>query len=63
VRFLDGRRLAIGYADGAVEVRDLDYLFRYAAGQTEYQLKLFGDRGVQFPRAAEVLAWARSVAK
>jgi hypothetical protein len=24
---------------------------------------LFGDRGVQFPRAAEVLAWARSVAK
>ena len=59
VRFLDGRHLAIGYADGAVEVRDLDYFFRHAAGQAEYQLKLFQDRGEQFARAGEVLAWAR----
>jgi hypothetical protein len=63
VRFVDGRRLAIGYADGAIEVRDLDYFFRHAAGQAEYQLKLFRDRGEQFPRAGEALAWARSAAK
>jgi WD40 repeat protein len=63
VRFVDGRHLAIGYADGAVEVRDLDYFFRHAAGQAEYQLKLFRDRGEPFPRAGEALAWARSAAK
>jgi WD40 repeat protein len=61
VRFLpDGRRLAIGYDDGTVEIRDLDYFFRHAAGQAEYQLGLLRAAGETFPRAEEVLAWARA---
>jgi WD40 repeat protein len=62
VRFLPaGRRLAIGYDDGEVEIRDLDYYFRYAAGQAEYQLRLRREAGEVFPRAHEVLAWSRRV--
>ena len=62
VRFLTGgRRLAIGYDDGELEVRDLNYFFRYAAGQAEYQLRLRRQAGEPFPRAHEVLAWSRAV--
>jgi hypothetical protein len=63
VRFLpDGRRLAIGYEDGEVEIRDLHYFFRYAAGHTEYELRLFRDGGESFPRSGEVVAWSRGLA-
>jgi len=62
VRFLrGGRRLAIGYEDGEIEIRDLDYFFRYAAGHAEYQLRLFRDAGASFPRSEEVLAWSRQI--
>jgi eukaryotic-like serine/threonine-protein kinase len=57
--FRDGRRLAIGYEDGQVEIRDLQYFFRYAAGQAEYQLRLLRDAGETFPRSYEVLEWSR----
>jgi WD40 repeat protein/tRNA A-37 threonylcarbamoyl transferase component Bud32 len=60
VRFFpDGRRLAIGYEDGEVEIRDLQYFFRYVAGHADYQLRLFRDVGESFSRADEVLAWSR----
>jgi WD40 repeat protein len=59
--FPDGRRLALGYEDGEVEVRDLDHFFRYAAGQTAYQLRLFGNVGESFPQADQVLAWGRTI--
>ncbi len=60
VRFFpDGRHIAIGYQDGEVEIRDLEYFFRYIAGHTEYQLGLFKQAGESFPRAAEVLEWSR----
>lgn len=60
VRFLpDGRRLAVGYADGEVEIRDLYYFFRHAAGQAEYQLELIAASGESFPRAQEVIDWSR----
>jgi WD40 repeat protein/predicted Ser/Thr protein kinase len=63
VRFLpDGRRLAIGYDDGEVEIRGLDYFFRHVAGQADYQLNLFRQAGERFPRADDVLAWARATA-
>jgi eukaryotic-like serine/threonine-protein kinase len=62
VRFFpDGQRLAIGYEDGEIEVRDLRYFFRYVAGHAEYQLKLFTDAGESFPRAGDVLAWSRRI--
>ncbi len=62
VRFLPGgRQMAIGYDDGEVEMRDLDYYFRYAAGQAEYQLRLRREAGEVFPRAHEVLTWSRRV--
>jgi WD40 repeat protein len=62
VRFLpDGRRLAIGYEDGEVEVRDLQYFFRYAAGHTEYELRLFREAGESFPRSDDVLAWSHAI--
>ena len=62
VRFFpDGRRLAIGYEDGDVEIRDLQYFFRYAAGQAERQLQLLRNTGESFPRSDEVLAWSRRV--
>ena len=62
VRFFpDGRRVAIGYEDGEVEIRDLEYFFRHAAGQTEYQLQLLTKAGESFPRSAEAVAWARSL--
>lgn len=62
VRFLpDGRRLAIGYEDGEVEVRSLDYFFRYAAGHAEYQLRLLRKAGESFPRSDEVLSWSKQV--
>ena len=62
VRFLPGaRRLAIGYADGQIEILDLDYFFRYAAGNAEYQLRLLRNAGESFPRADEVLAWSRRI--
>lgn len=57
----DGRRLAIGYADGELEVRDLQDFFRYAAGHTDYQLSLFRNRGESFPRSEEVLTWVRQI--
>ena len=59
--FPDGQRLAIGYEDGEVEVRDLRYFFRYAAGQAEYRLRLLRDAGESFPRAEEALAWSRGI--
>ena len=60
VRFFpDGRHLAIGYQDGEVEMRDLNYFFRYVAGHTDYQLGLFRQNGDTFPRADEVVAWSR----
>jgi WD40 repeat protein/serine/threonine protein kinase len=62
VRFLpDGRRLAIGYEDGEVEVRNLEYFFRYAAGNAEYQLRLLRNAGESFPRSDEVLSWSRQL--
>jgi WD40 repeat protein len=62
VRFLpDGQRLAIGYEDGEVEIRDLQYFFRYAAGHAAHQLEVFRRSGESFPRSGEVLAWSRSV--
>src|SRR5262249_43412490 len=62
VRFLpDGRRLAIGYNDGEIEIVDLDYFFRFVAGQTEYRLRLFRDAGESFPRSDEVLTWSRRI--
>ena len=64
VRFLpDGRRLAIGYEDGEVEVRNLEYFFRYAAGNAEYQLRLLRNAGESFPRSDEVLSWSRQLLK
>jgi WD40 repeat protein len=54
----DGTRLVIGYEDGEVEVRDLDYFFRYAAGHAGYQLRLFTAAGEAFPRAGDVIAWS-----
>jgi WD40 repeat protein len=59
--FPDSRRLAIGYEDGELEVMSLDYFFRHAAGQAEYRLRIFRQAGESFPRAHEVLAWARGV--
>lgn len=60
VRFFpDGRHIAIGYQDGEVEIRDLDYFFRYVAGHTEYQLGLFRQTGESFPRAGDALEWSR----
>jgi WD40 repeat protein len=62
VRFFpDGRRLAIGYEDGEVEIRDLQYFFRYAAGHAGYQLRLLTDKGESFPRSADVIAWSRGI--
>ena len=62
VRFLpDGRRIAIAYDDGEVEIRSLDYFFAHAAGQAEYQLQLFRQAGETFPRADDVLAWSRAI--
>jgi eukaryotic-like serine/threonine-protein kinase len=57
----DGKRLVIGYEDGEVEVRDLDYFFRYVAGNAEYQLRLLNAAGESFPRAQEVIEWSRKV--
>jgi serine/threonine protein kinase/WD40 repeat protein len=57
--FPDGGRLAIGYQDGEVEIRDLQYFFRYAAGNAEYQLRQLNAAGESFPRANEALAWSR----
>jgi WD40 repeat protein/predicted Ser/Thr protein kinase len=62
VRFVDnGMRLAIGYEDGVVEIRDLSYFFRHAAGHVPYQLEQFRANGERFPRAHEVLAWSRRI--
>jgi WD40 repeat protein len=62
VRFLaDGQRLAIGYEDGEVEIRDLQYFFRYAAGHAAHQLEVFHRAGESFPRSGEVLAWGRGI--
>jgi WD40 repeat protein len=62
VRFLpDGNHLAIGYEDGEIEIRDLQYFFRYAAGHAEYQLGLFQGTGEFFPRSSEVLEWSRRI--
>jgi WD40 repeat protein len=59
-RFLpDGRRLAIGYQDGEVEIRDLYYYFRYAAGHADYQLRLLHAGGERFPLSGEGVAWSR----
>jgi eukaryotic-like serine/threonine-protein kinase len=61
-RFLPGgERLAIGYVDGEIEIRDLNHFFRYAAGNAEYQLRLFRNAGETFPRAQEVLDWSRQI--
>jgi WD40 repeat protein len=61
-RFLPGgERLAIGYVDGEIEIRDLNHFFRYAAGNAEYQLRLFRNSGETFPRAQEVLDWSRQI--
>jgi eukaryotic-like serine/threonine-protein kinase len=60
VTFLPGDRLAVGYDDGEVEVRDLAYFFRHVAGQAEYQRELLERAlGRPYPRAAEVLDWSR----
>jgi WD40 repeat protein len=62
VRFMPGgRHLAIGYEDGTIEVRDLDYFFRYAAGNAEHNLRLLRAAGESFPRADEVIAWSRRI--
>jgi serine/threonine protein kinase/WD40 repeat protein len=62
VRFFPGnRRLAIGYDDGELEILDLDYFFKYAAGNAEHQLGKFRAAGETFPRGAEVLDWARRI--
>jgi eukaryotic-like serine/threonine-protein kinase len=60
VRFVTNDRLAIGYENGEVEVRDLSYFFRHVAGQAEYQRELLERaHGRPYPRAAEVLDWSR----
>jgi WD40 repeat protein len=62
VRFFDdGTHLAIGYQDGEVEVRDLTYFFRHAAGHAPYQLQRLLSGGETFPRADEALAWGRRI--
>jgi len=62
VRFLpDGRRVAIAYDDGEMEVRSLDYFFQHAAGQAQYQLRLSRQAGEVFPRENDVLAWSRAI--
>jgi WD40 repeat protein/tRNA A-37 threonylcarbamoyl transferase component Bud32 len=62
IRFLnDGARLAIGYEDGEVEIRDLTYFFRHAAGHAPYQLDQFRAGGERFPRSDEVLAWSGKI--
>jgi WD40 repeat protein len=62
VRFFpDGWRIAIAYEDGDIEIRNIQYFFRYAAGHAEYQLRLFRDKGESFPRAGQVLEWARGI--
>jgi len=64
VRFLNGTRgVAIGYDDGEVEIRDLEYFFRHVGGQAEYQLRLFRAAGETFPRSDEVLTWSRRQAQ
>ena len=60
-RFLPGgHQVAISYDDGEVEIRDLDYFFRHAAGQAEFQLDLLQKAGERFSRAGDVLAWSRA---
>ena len=60
VRFLpDGRYLAIGYEDGEVEIRDLQYYFRYVAGHAEYQLAALRQAGESLPLAGKVLEWTQ----
>jgi eukaryotic-like serine/threonine-protein kinase len=60
VRFLPGDRLAVGYDDGEVEVRDLGYFFRHVAGQAGYQRVLLERaHGRPYPRGDEVLDWSR----
>ena len=62
VRFLpDGHHVAIAYDDGAIEVRSLDYFFRYAAGQADYQLRVLNKLGESFPRAGEARSWSRGI--
>jgi WD40 repeat protein/predicted Ser/Thr protein kinase len=62
VRFFpDGRRILIGYEDGEVEIRDLSYFFRYAAGHAAYRLRLFRDAGESFPRSDDVISWSRRI--
>jgi WD40 repeat protein len=62
VRFMpDGRTIAVGYQDGEIEVVDLDYYFRFAAGHVDYQLGLRRAAGETFPRADAVQAWAKAI--
>ena len=59
--FADDWHLAIGYEDGAVEIRDLRYFFRHVAGNAEYQLRRLRAAGESFPRADAVLDWSRRI--
>jgi WD40 repeat protein len=54
--FPDGRRLAIGYADGELEIRDLQSFFGYAAGQAANRVQLLKPAGELPPRAQDVIA-------
>ena len=61
VRFLqgEGRRLAIGYDDGLVEIVPVDRLLDPVAGNAEYAQRVHAADPVEYPRAGEVVAWSR----
>jgi hypothetical protein len=60
VRFFpDNRHLAIGYADGELEIRDLQYFFRHAAGNAAYRLRLLDAADESRSQAEKVIAWSQ----
>jgi WD40 repeat protein/tRNA A-37 threonylcarbamoyl transferase component Bud32 len=59
VQVLPRQQLLIGYDDGIVEVRDLNYYFRHVGGQAAYQREVLERaRGVVYERGQEVLDWS-----
>jgi len=55
---LPGDGVAIGHDDGAMVAAGMDYYLRHVAGNAAFQAAL-GPSAADFPRAGEVLAWAR----
>lgn len=56
---LSGDRVAIGHDDGAMATAELNYFLRHVAGNAAFQAAALGSPAADFPRAGEVLAWAR----